>query len=157
MTMTEFSVEEIRPSVEEIARTVFETMAGLEVCPVAEESGMEAALTGAVYYAGEWKGALLLECSERQAVLFAGRILGDEGVTELDDDAKDALGELTNMLAGNLKPLLPGGVGLTTPSVVAGPASRLRICGGNLVDRFNFESQSGPIRVSLVRVIEATD
>jgi len=35
-------------------------------------------------------------------------------------DVHDGLGEIANMIAGNLKPLLPPGVTLSMPSVIAG-------------------------------------
>ena len=76
-------------------------------------------LTGAVYYAGAWKGALLLECSLAQAIAWGSRLM-DASAPVAAEDARDSLGELCNVLAGNLKPLLPPGVGLSTPSVVKG-------------------------------------
>jgi len=43
-----------------------------------------------------------------------------------DEDVRDALGELANMLAGNLKSVLPSGVVLSMPSVIEGSDYSLR-------------------------------
>lgn len=151
---TTFSIACFRSSVVETTRSVFETMLDLTPVEGGTDAGYEAALTGAVYYAGAWKGALLLECSVAQAIDWARRILGAHASADLDDDAKDALGELTNMLAGNLKAVLPGGVGLTIPSVVVGSDSSLRLCGGNLAERLLFQCATGPFRVTLIWFLE---
>ena len=66
------------------------------------------------------------------------------------DDTLDSLGEIVNVLAGNLKPLLPAGVGLSIPSVVQGSDYSFRICGGNLCEKLCFVDESGPFRITLV-------
>jgi CheY-specific phosphatase CheX len=155
MTTVSYSTDTFRAGVEEITRSVFETMLGCTAEALPEESAFQGELTGAVYYAGQWSGALLLECSVAQAIDWAARIVGDGASDILDDDAKDALGELTNILAGNLKPVLPGGVSLTAPSVVDASGASLYICHGNAVERMLFSCPTGPFRVTLVRVVTA--
>ena len=56
----------------------------------------------------------------------------------IDDDVRDVMGELANMVAGNLKSLLPRGVDLSMPSVVEGSDYALRVCGVNAVERTDF-------------------
>jgi len=67
---------------------------------------------------------------------------------------RDTMGELANMLAGNLKSVLPHGIGLSMPSVVEGTDYSLRICGGNLIDRMAFSGEMGVIWVTLIEVLE---
>ena len=109
-----------RPGILQITETVFSTMLGLTTRPADSPSENERyELTAAVYYAGAWKGALLLECSLRQATEWGSRLMQIPGPVAVGD-ARDSVAELCNVLAGNLKPLLPPGVGLSTPSVVKG-------------------------------------
>ena len=54
------------------------------------------------------------------------------------------------MLAGNLKPVLPPGVGLSTPSVVKGADYTLRVCGDTLCERLHFGDPAGDFRVTLI-------
>jgi chemotaxis protein CheX len=60
-------------------------------------------LTSAVHLAGDWNGAVLLECDRRQACRFAGRFLSMDPSDTVDDVVRDVLGELANMIGGNLK------------------------------------------------------
>lgn len=73
------------------------------------------------------------------------------------DDARDGLGEMTNVIAGNLKPVLPPGVGLSIPSVVQGSDYSLRIWGGNLFETLCFDGGSGPFRITLVEALQSQD
>lgn len=152
--MTTFPLDCYRRQIAEITQSVYQTMLGIDVELVegAEQSSV-AALTAAVYYAGSWKGALLVECSVEQAKAWSGRLMSIEPPVPLDD-AHDGLGELTNMIAGNLKALLPPGVGLSIPSVVQGSDYSLRICGGNLFEALPFADGEGGFRITLVEVIE---
>jgi chemotaxis protein CheX len=72
----------------------------------------------------------------------------------INDDVRDTMGELANTLAGNLKSVLPHGIGLSMPSVVEGTDYSLRICGGNLIDRMPFSSETGVIWVTLIELLE---
>jgi chemotaxis protein CheX len=95
-------------------------------------------VTAAVYFAGDWKGAVLIECSPQQAFEITARLLGSTAPRAMDEDVRDALGELANMVAGNLKSVLPRGVGISMPSVVEGTDYSLKVCGGNLSTRLRF-------------------
>jgi CheY-specific phosphatase CheX len=146
-----FSIDCYRSGMIQIAECVFQTMLGIAVTGLEDTSAaLEVPLTAAVYYAGAWKGALLIECSERHAALWTGRLMNIAEPSP--SDARDGLGEVANMLAGNLKPLLPPGVGISIPSLVEGSHYSLRICGGNLTERIEFADAIGRFRVTLVKV-----
>lgn len=150
-----FPIEAYRTGIVEITQSVFDTMLGATARPVAEQIDKPpAALTAAVYYVGDWKGALLLECSVEQAIDWTSRLLSLPPCSSLNDDVKDGLGEVANVLAGNLKPILPPGVGLSIPSVVEGSDYSLRICRGNLFERLNFVDANGLFGIILVKVLE---
>jgi chemotaxis protein CheX len=111
-------------------------------------------VTAAVYFAGAWHGAVLLECTRRQARRFAHLLMSIEPPETVDDDVRDALGELANMLAGNLKSVLPPGVVLSMPSVIEGSDYSLQICGKHVVERVPFWSSSDIIGVTLVEIFD---
>ena len=134
---------------------VFRTMLQLEVEPVEAPWPPEDDLVNVIiHYAGAWKGALLLECTREQACFFMGRLLGIEPPEELNDDVRDAVGELANMIAGNLKPVLPPGVALSMPTLVEGTDYALRILGGNLAGMLAFYSPGGVFWVTLIEAPE---
>jgi CheY-specific phosphatase CheX len=148
-----FALECYRESVAAVAESVYETMLGLAVRQRAIHGDLPAmSFTGALYYVGTWKGALLLECTREQAMDWAARYLSADPPVAIED-ARDCLAELTNVIAGNLKPFLPPAIDLSLPSVVEGDDYSLRICGGNLADTLVFEDPLGPFRITLVEVV----
>ena len=146
----DLGIAPLRENAEAVVRNVFETMLGLAIGPAAEvHASFEAPLTAAVYYVGVWKGALVLECSTRQAVKWAEFLMSLAPPASLQD-ARDGLAELANMIAGNLKPLLTPGVSLSIPSVVEGMDHKLRILGDVHREVLGFEDDGAGFRVSLV-------
>ena len=148
-----FPIACYREAIAQITESVFATMVATPV-EVLNTAGPESfgPITAAVYYAGEWRGALLLECSEEQAAAWAAHLLPLPPPLEMDD-VRDGIGELANMIAGNLKAQLPRGVGLSVPSVMLGSNYSVRICGGNLAERVVFACPGGLFRITLVEVI----
>ena len=143
---TEFSTEILTSALAQIVESVFETMMSLEVTECETPwfpSGDR--LTSALHLAGEWNGAVLLECDRRQACRFAGRFLSLDPPGTVDDVVRDLLGELANMICGNLKSTLAPGAVLAMPEVVAGEPSEL--VGEPAAERCSFSSDDGPFCV----------
>jgi chemotaxis protein CheX len=138
-----------------IVEDVFCTMLGLQVIS-SPEAGSPArdSLTGAVHFAGAWKGAVLLQCSPRQALAFTARLMPGREPRQIDEDVRDTLGELANMVGGNLKSVLHPGVALSMPSVVEGSDYALHICGGNAAMKSTFSSDLGVFWVTVVQMLD---
>lgn len=84
--------------------SVLKTMASLEVIPgkpfIKKESSASGDVSGIVGITGEAEGSLCITFS-RGCILHAiSRMLGEEQ-KEINDDVKDAVGELTNMISGD--------------------------------------------------------
>jgi chemotaxis protein CheX len=145
------TIESYRTGVIQVTETVFETLLSTAVSVL---DGVDAtpayALTAAIYYAGLWQGALLIECSDQQARAWSSHIMGLPDPT--NEDVRDGLGELANMLAGNLKPLLPPGVSISIPSVVAGSDYSVHVSRGHALERVALADERGPFRVTFARV-----
>ncbi|HSR08462.1 MAG TPA: chemotaxis protein CheX [Bryobacteraceae bacterium] len=148
-----FEVDAYQTEIARIVEDVFRTMLRLEagLTSMLEPAG-PGALTAAVQFVGEWKGAVLLQCTTWQACQLASRLMPGLQPTRVDEDVRDALGEITNMVGGNLKPMLPPGVALSMPSVVEGNDYALHICGGNTTKTWSFSSDLGIFSVTLVQV-----
>jgi chemotaxis protein CheX len=109
--------------IHEIVRTIWDSVFGWEVetaPPLQISRGGVGFRTGFIQIAGAWEGAIVCICGEDLLRTAAGVIfqLPVEDVTK--ELIHDALGELTNMLGGNLKALLPGPSFLCLPAVVEG-------------------------------------
>ncbi len=109
----------------EILELVWSTQLGLElengqppgITPSLPPEGL---MTGIVQISGEFSGAVHLICSRGVVRTAAGKMFSvAEGKLE-DDDLRDALGELTNMVGGNIKTLLPGSENISLPTVIEG-------------------------------------
>jgi chemotaxis protein CheX len=88
-------------------------------------------VTGAVAIAGAWHGHVILRCRVDGMAAIAAAMLelphlhpGDDSGVRLEDIV-DAAGELLNIVAGNVKSLLPQPALVALPQVVLGEAEVL--------------------------------
>jgi len=136
----------------QIVEYVFRTMMCLEVSESNQSwipGGCQ--LTATIHLAGDWKGALALECGRKEACSFAARFLSMDLPEMVDDVVRDVLGELANMIGGNLKCVLAGGLRLSMPSVVDGADQNLRVCRAGTRERLVFECVEGVFSVAVLR------
>lgn len=102
--MTEnFDVEE---EIIKCSKDVFSTMLMVEL-EAEEGAGQEkpaiqSNITSMIGLGGGIKGLLAVHCPLSVATAITSTFLGMD-VEEIDDDVKDAIGEIANMIAGNLK------------------------------------------------------
>jgi chemotaxis protein CheX len=143
----------ILPSeVAQIVESVFAAMLSMEVTQFGTPwFPGDDRLTSALHLAGDWNGAVLLECDRRQACCFAGRFLSIAPPDAVDDVVRDVLGELANIIGGNLKCVLTHGViRLSMPSVVDGTNYSLRVCGAEVREQIPFHCDEGPFWVTVL-------
>jgi chemotaxis protein CheX len=77
----------------------------------------DAPLTGTVIISGRWNGLVSLTCSTIAASRAAAFMFDVEVGVVSHADVLDAVGELVNIVGGNLKGMLPSPTGLSLPSV----------------------------------------
>ncbi|GJQ58729.1 MAG: chemotaxis protein CheX [Candidatus Scalindua sp. AMX11] len=105
---------------------IFSTMVPMEISPeetfYREEKELQEEVMSLVNFSGEHSGIIALLCNKNIALKITSLMLGIDA-TELDHDTKDAIGEVTNMIAGNLKNKVHTSLGkmhLSVPIVVGG-------------------------------------
>jgi chemotaxis protein CheX len=103
-------------------------------------------ITGCVYLSGAYTGSIMLQCSplaarDAAAALFS---MAPADVTQVE--LVDAIGEIANMVGGNVKSMLPGPSALSLPSVVQG---QLTLPGTQVVREVALLWRSQPLVVSL--------
>ena len=145
------SVEIVASDVTQIVESVFATMLSLEVnaCrtpwfPSADR------MTTAIHLTGDWNCTVLLECERPLACRFASRFLSRDVALTVDDLVRDVLGELANMIGGNLKGILTSGARLSMPLVIDGSDFSLRVCGGKVRERLLFECADGAFAITVL-------
>jgi len=105
-------------------------------------------VTGCVHLSGAYIGAIMLQCSppaarDAAAALFS---VSPDDVTQAE--VVDAMGEIANMVGGNVKSMLPGPSMLSLPSVIQG---RLSLPGSQVVREVTLAWRTQPLTVSLWR------
>lgn len=117
----------------------------LEPAPSTQDASL--AVASMVSITGAWEGSLLLETSQPFASRAAS-VMFDLGTEEIRPaDRQDALGELTNMIGGNVKGLLPEPCALSLPRVPAHTERVERLPQTRV--RLDFTSEGESIRVTL--------
>ncbi len=143
---------DISTALAQITESVFLATLGfsIEHSSTAEADAAPSSLVGAVEIGGAFEGAVVVNCSAAFARKAAAVMFG---IAEADvdaDDMADTLGELTNMIAGNLKALVGSGCQLSLPSVVLGSLPKLEMLGWSLKSALPFLSQGQPVRIRLL-------
>ena len=125
-TATTPNVEYINPFVR-ATMDALSTMAELEIektnLTVKSGEGASYDISGIIGLAGEVCGSVVLSFPRATAYKIVSKFLGERKLT-LDDDVQDAIGELTNIVAGGAKrdlSQLGYGFKIGLPSVVVGP------------------------------------
>ena len=135
-----------------IAQDIWASFLDLPLEPVPADTVDTAAIamvSGVVTVHEAWSGAVQLECSADFAAMAAQRMFAAaESVSQVELD--DALGELTNMIGGNIKSLLPAPSHLSLPSVThsVGLAS---VPGFTPLSRVAFLAAAEPIFITIWR------
>jgi chemotaxis protein CheX len=106
---------------------------------------------GRVEVTGGWRGWVLLACPTRLARTAAAAMFDRPAETLTDDEVADALGELTNMIGGNVKSLLPGPSRLSMPAVTVGASATGPPPGAVLVNAVSLACDGLPLAVSVWR------
>jgi chemotaxis protein CheX len=113
-----------------MAQDVWSQVLQAEAVPA--EGEPSAVATGCIQITGAWKGAVVLTVEAGLPQAAAAIMFQIEAAAVGDGDARDALGELTNMLGGHVKAMLPGPSQLALPAVLPGadhglPRDRLEL------------------------------
>ena len=120
------TAEGVTSTIVGITKGVFSTMVMLDVVdepPLSEPVvTFHETLTSMVGLAGSHTGILAVHCPKSLALLITSNMLGME-VTEIDDDVNDAMGEIANMIGGDIKHIFsPKGsdINLSIPTAIYG-------------------------------------
>lgn len=136
--------------VAQIVQEVWGSMLGVDVQPVdAETAKGGAAVAGSVGVTGASECLISLEISEPGARVVAAAMFGLDEADVADTDIADTVGELTNMVGGNIKSLLPEPSTLSLPVVAQGSNPTLRVVGGTCLMTQHFLSGGHPMVVTV--------
>ena len=145
-------------AVKSTTRDVFSTMLMLEaepqpVLPGHGVPGPTDGVVGIIGIAGTWVGTGIIICTPELACQASSSMLMSEYNT-VNDDVLDAMGEITNMIIGNIKTTLEdryGAMGISVPTVVYGRnfATRTVSRGEWVIVSFNVAGQVLQVHINL--------
>jgi len=112
--------------ISEATQEIFQSMLMTEARPAAplqtRSHKFTDSVSGLVGLAGNYRGMLAIHLPNAVAMSITSKFLFMD-VEEINDDVKDAIGELANMLAGSVKTMLTDtgtGIKLAIPSAICG-------------------------------------
>jgi len=85
------------------------------------DKGFEWDISAVIGLSGIVKGAVIISMKQELAIKLTDMLAGP-GHTEMDADVVDAIGEINNIIAGNIKPKVPNGekIVISIPTVIKG-------------------------------------
>ncbi len=134
--------------IEQAVGEIFSTMLFLEVKALSSEpvsSSENRMLSGMIGFAGDLRGTVVIHLPAKVAIAITNAFL-ELDLDEVNDEVKDAIGELANMVAGGIKYLLPEAVQdvqLSIPSVISGRGYTCEATGKTTRFALEFETVGG--------------
>jgi chemotaxis protein CheX len=149
-------VESYDEVIEQIAQSVFATMLEIDLSRIDGQVMPEhEQLLSAVHIVGQWTGSVVLAMSQPVARSAAAAMLQMPEADVTPTDLNDVASELTNMIGGNLKSLLPAPSFLSLPTIVSGRDFGVQVRDAVNIDDVTLACAAGPIQVTLFAKKEA--
>ncbi len=146
---------DLRELVEAVWSTTLAIEASVLAAPMASEPG--AKVFACVTISGAWNGAVVFESDVAGACHIAGAMLDMDPKQLADDDVRDAIGEVANMIGGNVKALLPQPSALSLPSVARGRDCVVEVAKGHVEARIDIETGGHGVSISLLHTGDSSN
>lgn len=108
-----------REELTQIAQTIWESVLQMPLEPAdgTPPAADAATLVASISFSGAWHGEVMATLSEALGRRIAGAMLHLDPGSVAAEDVLDAIGEIVNMLGGNVKALMPPPCQLSLPRV----------------------------------------
>jgi chemotaxis protein CheX len=146
----QFLETEIREITEMVWASMFERDLQPGTCPDRQAFPYQM-LMGSVHLNGDWEGTVTFNCSAVLARQLAATLFGISEQSTTAEQTQDVLGELANIVGGNIKRLLPAPSQLSLPSVKEGSDYFSLLPEGKIVSEVAFECLGEPIFIALLK------
>lgn len=134
---------------------VWQTTVGAPIRPTRCDDDVRAgadSLTASIYFRGGFTGLLAATCDQALARHIAASMMQTQGESPMED-VHDAIGEVVNILGGNVKTLLPGPCQLSLPAVLEGELAEALLFGpsSETLDTVCFDCAGQRLVLRLIR------
>jgi chemotaxis protein CheX len=113
------------------------------------DDGQPSEVHSSVSITGSWTGHIVYASSTAAARKAAAAFLAMEPDEVSQDDVSDVLGELANIVGGNVKAMLPPGAALSLPQVVLAPEGATRYPNAQRVSGLYGVWDGEPVSISM--------
>ncbi len=152
--MAKLSVEWINPFIE-ATESIISTVAMVKIkrgkLALKEDSTVEYDISGIIGITGEAVGSIALSFPKKTALAIVTNFIGED-VVGIDNDTIDAIGELTNMVAGSAKKTFSDQgirIKISIPNVVVGKNHTVASPRGTPSIIIPFESNVGELAIQV--------
>ena len=146
---------DMRESVIDTTKEIFATMVMMDVSVAdsqpADNGRHKESISGVIGLAGTYKGVMAIHLPYPVAFAITGNFLGME-VDQINEDVEDAIGEVANMLGGNIKSILSQkgrDIDLSLPTTISGADYEFQTNKEAERQLISFSSESGTFIVEL--------
>ncbi|MFN0026263.1 MAG: chemotaxis protein CheX [Acidimicrobiales bacterium] len=135
----------------DVANAVWQTMLNMEVYAVEPDTSLGEGpyITATVFITDAVEGGVTMHMNVSAARELAALMFSFEQDDVTEDEITDAIGELVNMLGGNLKSLMAQPARLSLPSVTGGDSYRVSFPGAIVVNQLAVGFEGHVARVVL--------
>jgi chemotaxis protein CheX len=142
-----------------IAQNVMDIMLGFQVGPAYSNTWtpLNSGMTGCIQISGGWAGAVLMQTTEDFVNMATVRMLAIDQRDVQPEDRQDTLAELTNMIGGNIKSLLPGPSNLSLPIVTWGKNFGVRLVGSKMINKLTLDCAGQPLSILVLEMNPQTE
>jgi chemotaxis protein CheX len=137
--------------VQQMTSEIWGGMLQIELNAAGEGPANIGGIGACVQITGAWEGAVRVDCSSSLARLATARFLGVTPQDVAIDQIRDAIGELANMSAGSVKPLLPPPCQLSLPTVADGSDYNFTIPHGVVLLTTGFAYEGEPLKITILQ------
>ena len=147
----------LEKEIQQYTQLVCSTLLGFEVQPLPGnyKTSPTDTFTGSVQITGKWNGALLLSLPSSLVNTLTETLFSLEPGKASTEDRKDAVGELINMIGGNIKALLPQPCTLSVP-LLGEEGHDLYFPCTEIVTHCQFECQGKTFALSLYEEVKTS-
>ena len=145
----------LEKEIQKYTHLVCSILLDFEISPLPDSYEMPSAkmFLGSVQITGEWNGAIMLSLPSTLVNTLTEKMFSLESGKASIEEKKDAIGEMVNMIGGNIKALLPQPCALSAP-LMALEGDTLHFPSTKMVTHCKFECAGKPFALSLYEQVE---
>jgi chemotaxis protein CheX len=144
---------ECEAEISQFVTDIWSTFLSMKVSPTDKPfkpKGKDNTLAGCVQITGEWQGTVTLYAPREIGKKVAATLYGLDETEVENQQIQDVIGEITNIISGNIKSLLPAPCSISLPSVAVTDYN-LHHPGSEMLTAVNFDCEGLPFLVVMLQ------